>query len=90
MGGEIINALIDVDQPVKALSVNLDKAYNQIWNKKYVEIVEFDYRDKMTWKKTFNGVDRMVVVAPPGDPNAFDVVSPSLEHAIENGIQTLF
>ena len=43
----------------------------------------------MTWKKTFNGVDRMVVVAPPGDPNAFDVVSPSLEHAIENGIRKI-
>ena len=43
------------------------------------ETVRFDYRDKKTFNRALEGVDRVFLVSPPADPEAPERVAPFIE-----------
>ncbi|MGE2716741.1 NmrA family NAD(P)-binding protein [Mycolicibacterium litorale] len=49
--------------------------------------LRFDWADRSTWNDVLDGVDRMYLVAPIGDPDPMAAVGPFLERAAAAGVR---
>lgn len=47
----------------------------------------FDWADRATWHDVLDGVDRMYLIAPVGDPDPMSAVTPFLESALTAGVR---
>lgn len=51
-----------------------------------VEVVEMDYQSTETWDNAVQWVDRLFLMPPPFDPDAFDTLAPFLDWAVASGV----
>lgn len=63
VGSHVVNELLKLDEEVKVAGTNIKKLNDKFGNK--VESVYFDFKDKTTFEKALNGVDRVFLMRPP-------------------------
>ncbi len=59
---------------------NFDKADKLKLNRDH--LVYFDYSKPETFEEAFRDISRVLFIAPPGDPNAYSLIVPAIDHAI--------
>jgi len=89
VGSEVLNALVERGQKVKAAVHTMEKVQNMEWDIGNVEIVPFDYRQPTTWENVFQNVDKMLLVAPPGEALSFQLVNPLINSAKDHGVEKI-
>jgi len=52
-----------------------------------VEVVEMDYDATETWDAALQWVDRLFLVPPPFEPDAYETIHPFLDWAVTGGVQ---
>ncbi len=81
LGRAITAALIEANIPVRQAVRHAGKA------KPGSESVRFDYNDPSTFRPALTGVEGLLLMAPPLEPNAPALLRPLIEQAKESGVR---
>jgi uncharacterized protein YbjT (DUF2867 family) len=89
IGSEVLNELVESGLKVKAAVHTMEKVQKFDWDIGNVEIVPFDYAQPKTWESAFENVEQLLLVAPPGDATAHQLLIPFIIAAKTHGIQKI-
>jgi uncharacterized protein YbjT (DUF2867 family) len=84
-GTELLKLLVQHEIPARAAARNSEKARKLLPDE--VEIVEFDFERPETFAPALLGVEKMFLIARPGDNNSDKVAIPLIDEARRQGIR---
>ncbi|MHC4777560.1 MAG: SDR family oxidoreductase [Planctomycetota bacterium] len=87
VGGEVLNRMMLRGEDIRAgfRSVEDGQALSALG----IEAVPFDYTDSASYEWALDGVDRIFLVSPPGDPAAPEKVIPFIDDARKRGVRLI-
>jgi uncharacterized protein YbjT (DUF2867 family) len=85
VGSKVFNILEDESVDVRGAVRNFDKAKDLELN--IDDLTYFDYTKPETFEETFEDIEKVLFIAPPLDPKAFELLKPAIDYAIEKEVK---
>ncbi len=86
VGRELVRLLAERGEQVRAATRSPERARRLLGD---IEAVELDYVATETYDAAVQWVDRVFLVPPPFDPNAYETVVPLVDWSVQAGVETI-
>lgn len=87
VGVELVRLLIEKGEAVRAATRNLTKASASM--PRFTEIIEFDFDRPDTFTPALKGIDKVFLIARPGDNHSDKVAIPFIDKAKKEGVRLI-
>jgi uncharacterized protein YbjT (DUF2867 family) len=85
VGSKVFNILEGESVDVRGAIRNFDKAKELELN--IDDLTYFDYTKPETFEEAFEDIEKVLFIAPPLDPKAFELLKPAINYAIEKEVK---
>jgi uncharacterized protein YbjT (DUF2867 family) len=85
VGSKVFNILEVENVDVRGAVRNFEKAEDLKLNRD--DLVYFDYTKPETFEEAFEDIEKVLFIAPPLDPKAFELLKPAIDYVIEKKVK---